>query len=93
MESTDFNYIFSKGDLIMKEAMNNFENATKEMLELCAAEFGKAMIDGDMSETEITALQKALKLTNAAMEVVKAQSDMLIELNDKLDKLIERKES
>ena len=77
----------------MKEAMNNFEKAFNKLMDLCKGEFGKCMFDGNMSDTDIATMLRVIELGNAAIDVMKAQTNLMIEMNDKLDKMIERKES
>lgn len=74
----------------MKEAMNTFENAVNELMDMCKSELGKIMFDEDMDERALRLLRMSFNLVDASMNVMKAQSDMMIEMNNKLDTLIEK---
>lgn len=75
----------------MKEAMNNFEGAVNELMDICKAELGRAIVDEEMDEKMIKMLQLSFRLVDASMNLVKEQSETLIEMNEKLDTLILRR--
>lgn len=74
----------------MKEAMNKFEKAIDEMMDLCKSELGRALLDSDMDERALTAVRMAFNLVDASMNLMKTQADMMIEMDNKLNTLIER---
>lgn len=77
----------------MKEAMNKFDNAVNEMMDIFKGEIGKLMFDPSVEcdERTIGLVRSSFALMDAAMKLTKAQSNMMIEMNEKLDKLVEEK--
>ena len=76
----------------MKEAMNNFEGAVNELMDICKTELGRSIVDDEMDEKTIKVLQLSFKLVNASMKLVEEQADLLIEMNEKLDTLLRRRD-
>lgn len=76
----------------MNEAMNNFEGAVNELMDICKTELGRNICDMEMDETAFKALRLSFKLVDASMKLVKEQTELLTEMNEKLDKLISRRE-
>lgn len=74
----------------MKEAMVNFEKTVNELMENCKAAMGSLVFETDMDDRALNVLKLSFKLVDASMEVMKAQSEMMIEMNNKLDTLIEK---
>lgn len=74
----------------MKEAMEKFEKAVDEMMDMCKAALGQFVFDEDMDDKALDCMRTSFKLVNASMELTKAQAEMMIEMNEKLDKLITR---
>lgn len=76
----------------MKEAMNNFAGAVEELMDICKAEIGRAIVEDEMDEKMIKMMQLSFKLVDASMNLMKEQSETLIEMNEKLDTLILRRD-
>lgn len=76
----------------MKEAMNNFEGAVNELMDICKTELGRAIVDDEMDERTIKMLQLSFKLFNASMKLLEEQTDLLIEMNEKMDTLLKRRD-
>jgi hypothetical protein len=77
----------------MKENMEKLENAMNELMDICKSEIGRMMFDADeVDERGLLALRSCFKLVSASMSLMKEQTDMMVEMNKKLDKLIVSKE-
>lgn len=72
----------------MKEAMKNYEAAVNDVMDVCKGVLSEFVFDDNMDERAVDMLKKCFKLVNAAMDLTKAQTEMMIEMNEKLDKLV-----
>ena len=71
----------------MKNAMEKFENAVNELMSLCKSKLGEIMFDEYMDDESLRMLRMCFNLTDASMNLMKEQNNMLIEMNEKLDRL------
>ncbi len=77
----------------MKEAMIKFDKAVNELMDICKAELGREMFGEDIyDERTLTMLQASFRLVNASMELTRKQNETMIEMNEKLDRLLMEKE-
>lgn len=76
----------------MKEAMKKFDNAVNEMMDIFKGEIGKLMFDPNVEydDRAISLVRSSFALMDAAMELTRAQTNMMIEMNEKLDQLVEK---
>lgn len=74
----------------MKEAMEQFDSAMEEMMDMCKAELGRFMFEEDVDERAFEFMRTSLKLVNTAMNLMKAQTNTMIEMNEKLDALTKK---
>lgn len=72
----------------MMEAMKKFEDAVNEVMDLCKGELGKMMFDEDIDDTSLRAMRMCFNLIDASMNLLKEQTKMMNEMNEKLDKLM-----
>lgn len=74
----------------MKEAMNKFDKAVNGLMDIFKGEFGRLMFDEDVDERAIGLVRSSFELLDAAMELTRKQADMLIEMDKKLDGIVEK---
>lgn len=74
----------------MKEAMEKFENAVNELMDMSKRELGQIVFEEDMDDRAISVLRMSFNLVDASMELMQAQTKLMIEMNEKLDKLVEK---
>ena len=72
----------------MLEAMNKFEGVVNELVDTCKDELGREMIDMDDRAANIVRL--SFKLVDAAMGLIKEQTELMVDMNEKLDKIISK---
>lgn len=75
----------------MKEAMNKFDNAVNELMDVFKGEIGRLIFDLNVEydDSAITRVRSSFALMDAAMELTRAQTNMMIEMDKKLDRLVE----
>ena len=74
----------------MKEAMEKFENAVNELMDMSKRELGQIVFEEDMDDRAISVLLMSFNLVDASMELMQAQTKLMLEMNEKLDKLVEK---
>lgn len=72
----------------MRNAMEKFDKNMDELMDLCKREAGKSMLEDSMySDEGLRAMRMAFNLADAAMELMKAQNNLLIDMHTKMDKM------
>lgn len=77
---------------MLAEKTNQLIEETNELKELCIGKLGSEMFKY-MDENSFLLYKKTFQLTNTSMEVIKEQAKIIDSINEKLDKLLARKES
>ena len=76
----------------MERTYKEFEEAMNEVMSVCKAQLADLMFDGDMDEQAIAMLRAGFKLIDASKNLMKKQAETMDEMNEKLDKLLDRRD-
>lgn len=74
----------------MEEAMKKFENAMDDMMSKCKAAMGQFVFEEGMDGQVFGLMRSAFTLGDAFMDLMKAHTKMMSEMNEKLDKLVDK---
>lgn len=72
----------------MKNKVENFTKAVKELKDTCMKEMMNEDVIMNISGSELTVIQQSIKLIDDALDIATEQAIMIESMNEKLDKLL-----
>ena len=77
----------------LKKTVIEFEKSVDTTMEKCKAKLGEMIFEDEFDIDTVEFIKDVFQLCDVSMRLVKEQANSIQEINEKLDKLLERSEN